>query len=82
MDGLRNHPVTGQGLPADGTNVLTNIINEAGGYPTYNFKDGRYADANKISGETQAETENARAAPVSDSRVSSWMRHPLFRNLL
>ena len=36
--GCRKHPVTGQGLPAYGTNVLTNIINEAGGYPTYNFK--------------------------------------------
>ena len=32
--GLRKHPVTGEGLPAYGTNVLTNVINEAGGYPT------------------------------------------------
>jgi len=60
VEGLRNHPVTGQALPAYGTNVLTNILNEAGGYPTYNFKEGRYVDAHKISGETQAETENAR----------------------
>ena len=37
-EGLKGHPVTGQGLPAYGTNVLTNILNEAGGYPTYNFK--------------------------------------------
>jgi aldehyde:ferredoxin oxidoreductase len=35
--GLRKHPVTGEGLPAYGTNVLTNVINEAGGYPTNNF---------------------------------------------
>jgi aldehyde:ferredoxin oxidoreductase len=40
--GLRKHPVTGQALPAYGTNVLTNILNEAGGYPTYNFKQGRF----------------------------------------
>jgi len=60
VEGLRNHPVTGKGLPAYGTNVLTNIINEAGGYPTYNFKQGRYDDAHLISGETQAETEKAR----------------------
>lgn len=60
VEGLRRHPVTGQGLPAYGTNVLTNIINEAGAYPTYNFKDGRFAGAAKISGETQAETEKAR----------------------
>jgi len=58
--GLRSHPVTGQGLPAYGTNVLTNILNEAGGYPTYNFKEGRFQEAHHISGETQAETETAR----------------------
>ncbi|HIJ68458.1 MAG TPA: aldehyde ferredoxin oxidoreductase, partial [Deltaproteobacteria bacterium] len=50
----------GQGLPAYGTNVLTNIMNEAGGYPTYNFKQGRFESAHMISGETQAETETAR----------------------
>ena len=57
VEGLRQHPVTGQGLPAYGTNVLTNILNEVGGYPTYNFKQGRFESAGKISGETQAETE-------------------------
>lgn len=60
VEGLRKHPVTGQGLPAYGTNILTNILNEAGGYPTYNFKQGRYDSAHLISGETQAETEKAR----------------------
>lgn len=57
VEGLRKHPVTGQGLPAYGTNVLTNILNEVGGYPTYNFKQGRFESAGKISGETQAELE-------------------------
>jgi len=57
VEGLRKHPVTGQGLPAYGTNVLTNILNEVGGYPTYNFKQGRFEGAAKISGETQAELE-------------------------
>lgn len=60
VEGLRKHPVTGQGLPAYGTNILTNVVNEAGGYPTYNFKTGRFRGAAKISGETQAETETAR----------------------
>jgi len=60
VEGLTKHPVTGQGLPAYGTNVLTNILNEAGGYPTYNFKQGRFESAHMISGETQAETETAR----------------------
>jgi len=59
-EGLRKHAVTGQGLPAYGTNVLTNVLNEAGGYPTNNFSKGRFDGASKISGETQAETEKAR----------------------
>jgi aldehyde:ferredoxin oxidoreductase len=65
VDGIRKHPVTGQGLPAYGTNVLTNVINEAGGYPTHNFMWGRFAGCSKISGETQAETENARGGEGS-----------------
>jgi aldehyde:ferredoxin oxidoreductase len=62
VEGLKKHPVTGQGLPAYGTNVLTNILNEVGGYPTYNFKQGRFDGAAKISGETEAETETKRGA--------------------
>jgi aldehyde:ferredoxin oxidoreductase len=60
VEGLRKHPVTGQGLPAYGTNILTNILNEVGGYPTYNFKQGRFDGASKISGETQAALETKR----------------------
>jgi aldehyde:ferredoxin oxidoreductase len=59
-EGLKGHPVTGQGLPAYGTNVLTNILNEAGGYPTYNFAEGRFQGAHKISGEVEAELEKER----------------------
>jgi aldehyde:ferredoxin oxidoreductase len=58
--GLQKHPVTGEGLPAFGTNVLTNVLNEAGGYPTNNFSTGQFAGASNLSGETQAETETAR----------------------
>ena len=60
VEGLTKHPVTGEALPAYGTNVLTNIVNEAGGYPTYNFKEGRFDKAHMISGETTAETETSR----------------------
>ncbi|NWF55411.1 MAG: aldehyde ferredoxin oxidoreductase [Syntrophaceae bacterium] len=59
-EGLKKHPVTGEGLPAYGTNVLTNVINEAGAYPTKNFMWGRFDTCQKISGETQAQTETAR----------------------
>lgn len=58
--GLQTHPVTGEGLPAFGTNVLTNIINESGGFPTNNFKEGQFKDAAKISGEAEAELETKR----------------------
>jgi len=58
--GLRKHPVTGEGLPAYGTNVLTNVINEAGAYPTKNFMWGRFDTCSKSSGETRAETEEER----------------------
>jgi aldehyde:ferredoxin oxidoreductase len=63
--GLRKHPVTGEGLPAYGTNVLTNVVNEAGGYPTHNFSTGQFAGASKISGEAQAELENTRGGEGS-----------------
>jgi len=63
--GLKKHPVTGEGLPAYGTNVLTNVVNEAGGYPTNNFASGRFDGASKISGETQAETEIARGGKAT-----------------
>ena len=63
--GLRKHGVTGQGLPTYGTNVLTNVINEAGAYPTKNFMWGRFDGCSKISGETQAQTENARGGEGS-----------------
>jgi aldehyde:ferredoxin oxidoreductase len=65
VEGLRKHAVTGQGLPAYGTNVLTNVINEAGAYPTNNFQMGRFEGCEPISGETQAETETARGGSAT-----------------
>ncbi|MBI5116801.1 aldehyde ferredoxin oxidoreductase [Candidatus Poribacteria bacterium] len=53
---LKEHAVTGKGLPTYGTNILTNIINEAGGFPTRNFSTGQFEDADKVSGEMQRET--------------------------
>lgn len=60
VEGLRKHGVTGEALPAYGTNVLANILNEAGAYPTYNFKQGTFAGVAKISGETEAALEAER----------------------
>uniref|UniRef100_A0A831XFL7 Aldehyde ferredoxin oxidoreductase n=1 Tax=Geobacter metallireducens TaxID=28232 RepID=A0A831XFL7_GEOME len=65
VEGLRKHPVTGEGLPAYGTNILTNVLNEAGGYPTYNFKTGVFPGGSKISGEAQAELEIKRGGTAT-----------------
>ncbi|MCL0094896.1 hypothetical protein M1N58_03285 [Dehalococcoidales bacterium] len=57
-DALLEHAITkpGGGLNTYGTAVLVNIINEAGGFPTRNFRQGRFEGAAKISGETINET--------------------------
>jgi len=57
---LTTHPVTGKGLGRYGTNVLVNILNEAGGLPTENFRRGRNEWANNIGGETMTATMEAR----------------------
>jgi aldehyde:ferredoxin oxidoreductase len=57
---LMDHPVSGQGLPTFGTNVLVNILNEAGGLPTRNFTHGRFEGHDDISGETMHDTIVAR----------------------
>jgi len=53
---LLDHPVSGEGLPTYGTNVLVNILNEAGGLPTKNFSIGQFEGHDKISGETMHDT--------------------------
>lgn len=63
---LHNHPVTGQGLPAYGTNILLNIINEAGALPTQNFREGRFEHACDISGEHMVELINARGGKTGE----------------
>ena len=53
---LLDHPVSGQGLGLYGTDVLVNILNEAGGLPSYNFTSGRIDHNDNISGETMNAT--------------------------
>jgi aldehyde:ferredoxin oxidoreductase len=52
-NGLKEHAVSGEALPMYGTNVLTNILSEAGGLPTRNFSEGSFEGAEATSGETQ-----------------------------
>ncbi len=49
---IKNHPVGGGGLKAYGTDVLINILNETGGLPTRNFREGVFATADKVGGES------------------------------
>ncbi len=56
MSKIKENPTTSQGLPAYGTAVLVNVINENGLFPTRNFQTGVFAGATKISGETLADT--------------------------
>ncbi len=52
---LKEHPVTGGGLPTHGTAVLVNVINSNGLYPTRNFQEAFFPDAEKVSGEVLTE---------------------------
>jgi aldehyde:ferredoxin oxidoreductase len=52
---LAENAVTGQGLPTYGTQVLVNVMNEAGGFPTKNAQEVQFAGAPKISGEAMHE---------------------------
>jgi aldehyde:ferredoxin oxidoreductase len=53
---LRESPVTSQGLPMYGTEVLVNVINEHGALPTRNHQESVFEEAEDISGETLTET--------------------------
>jgi aldehyde:ferredoxin oxidoreductase len=60
---IKDHGVTGTGLPAYGTAILVNIINENGVFPTNNFQSSQFAPAEQISGETLAEKYLVRKDP-------------------
>ncbi len=51
---LADNAVTGQGLPAYGTQVLMNVINEIGALPTRNHRDVQFEGAKDISAEAMA----------------------------
>ena len=64
---LTTHDLTkeGGGLAVYGTNVLANVINEAGAYPTRNFSEGQFEGVDKISGETMHDTIVERGGDTS-----------------
>ena len=62
VEALRTHDLTKPGgtLNTYGTAALVNVINEAGAFPTRNFREGRFEGAAKISGEAINEICNKR----------------------
>ena len=60
---LAENAVTGQGLPALGTQVLMNVINEVGALPTNNMREVQFEDAGKISGEAMLEPRASDGKP-------------------
>ncbi len=52
---LADNTITHEGLPAYGTQVLMNVINEIGAMPTRNMKEVQFEGAEKISGEAMHE---------------------------
>jgi len=60
---LAGNPVTGEGLPAFGTQVLMNVINETGALPSQNHRDVQFDGAHAISAEAMAETRESDGKP-------------------
>lgn len=57
---LLKHPITSQALPALGTAVLVNLVNEMGAMPTRNYSEGRFDGAADLSGENMAAIQEPR----------------------
>ncbi|HDG98837.1 MAG TPA: aldehyde ferredoxin oxidoreductase [Desulfobacterales bacterium] len=70
VDALKEHPVTSQGLTNYGTDILINVINEAGGLPTRNFSSGQFEGAEKVAGETLNKITQERKGIVSHGCMS------------
>jgi len=60
---LAGNAVTGQGLPAMGTQVLMNVINEVGAMPTRNMREVQFEGAHRISAEAMLEPRESDGKP-------------------
>ena len=60
---LTENAVTGQGLPAMGTQVLMNVINEVGAMPTRNMREIQFEGAGKIGAEAMLEPREGDGKP-------------------
>ena len=60
---LAENAVTGEGLPAFGTQVLMNVINETGALPTRNHQEVQFEGAGAISAEAMAKPRRSDGKP-------------------
>ncbi len=60
VETVKASEMTGQGLPAFGTNILMDITNQAGCFPAYNCSKGQFDQAEAINGPTLAALEGER----------------------
>ncbi|MCL6414870.1 aldehyde ferredoxin oxidoreductase family protein [Aestuariirhabdus sp. Z084] len=60
---LADNPITGEGLPTYGTQVLMNVVNEVGAMPTRNASEVQFEGAHKISGEAMHEPRESDGKP-------------------
>jgi len=60
---LKTNAVTGVGLPAMGTQVLMNVINEVGAMPTRNMREVQFEGASRISAEAMHEPRESDGKP-------------------
>ena len=72
---IKASPLTSQALPEFGTAVVMNVINEIGALPTRNFQQSQFENADKISGESLADSilvknQACWACPISCTRIS------------
>jgi aldehyde:ferredoxin oxidoreductase len=77
---LRRNQITDKSLPVYGTAVLVNIANESGLLPTFNFQEGRFNDAEGVSGEKLLERLFIRSyhcfgCPIGCGRITKAYGH-------
>ncbi|WP_206811601.1 aldehyde ferredoxin oxidoreductase family protein [Paradesulfitobacterium ferrireducens] len=77
LNKIQENPVTGQGLPAYGTAILVNVMNENGVYPVNNFQQSYNPHADETSGETMSEKylvkrESCYRCPIACGRYCNW----------
>lgn len=70
-EAIRNHPFTGQAMPALGTAMVVAVINAIGAFPALNSRTGTYEKWEQLSGEALAELINRRGGQPTHAGCST-----------